>query len=776
MNPTNCASATATVSVGAAAISVTDDSGSVASGATGGVAIANVVANDHLDGVPATLSVVSLTRNAGGDSALTLDTGSGSVSVAAGTAIGSYSLDYTICELLNPTNCASATATVSVTVFQPNRPPVAVDYSKTTPINTALKVDVLELDSDPDPGDALTVTGNTDPAHGTVTCTASDCTYTPGSDYTGPDSFTYTISDLGGLTATAKVDITVFQPNRPPVAVDDTVSAEAGIAEIISVLANDTDPDSGDTLTVIGNTNASHGSVDCSDPTFCTYTADDGYAGSDSFDYTISDGHGHSASATVNITVTLPPNNPPTANNDTASTVASTPVTIDVLANDSDPDGDALTVTGHTDPAHGSVDCSLGNSCTYTPASGYTGSDSFDYTISDGNGHTASATVNITVSVPVNRAPTASNDAASTVANTPVTVSVLANDSDPDGDTLTVTDHTPPAHGLVSCSTTACTYTPASGYTGSDSFTYTISDGHGHTASATVDVTVTATPPPSPPPPPPSPPEANLTIAVTGPNAAQAGGNATFTLTVQNGGPDAATDVVVTDALPGDLTLVAGSIVTSGVSGVSCRVSGSTIQCTLPSLAVGATLTVTFTAQIANGVAAVVDAATVAAATTDPIMSNNASSASVSVTPAQPSTQQATTLSVKNVAKLKPAYKGTLRPGQSYQYRVTVKNTGLYTAYGVLVCEVPSQQLAYVSASRATFSKGRACWTIAALAPGKLRTFVVTVRLDNTAKPGVIRSSAVASAENAQKPLRSVAKVRVNGRSVEVGRPQGVTG
>jgi uncharacterized repeat protein (TIGR01451 family) len=196
----------------------------------------------------------------------------------------------------------------------------------------------------------------------------------------------------------------------------------------------------------------------------------------------------------------------------------------------------------------------------------------------------------------------------------------------------------------------------------------------------------------------------------------------------------------------------------------------------LPSLAVGATLTVTFTAQIANGVAAVVDAATVAAATTDPIMSNNASSASVSVTPAQPSTQQATTLSVKNVAKLKPAYKGTLRPGQSYQYRVTVKNTGLYTAYGVLVCEVPSQQLAYVSASRATFSKGRACWTIAALAPGKLRTFVVTVRLDNTAKPGVIRSSAVASAENAQKPLRSVAKVRVNGRSVEVGRPQGVTG
>jgi hypothetical protein len=72
--------------------------------------------------------------------------------------------------------------------------------------------------------------------------------------------------------------------------------------------------------------------------------------------------------------------------------------------------------------------------------------------------------------------------------------------------------------------------------------------------------------------------------------------------------------------------------------------------------------------------------------------------------------------------------------------------------------------------------QGRACWTIAELASGKSRTFVVTVRVDNTAKPGVIRSSAIASAANAQKPVRSVAKVRVNGRSVKVGRPQGVTG
>jgi len=207
-----------------------------------------------------------------------------------------------------------------------------------------------------------------------------------------------------------------------------------------------------------------------------------------------------------------------------------------------------------------------------------------------------------------------------------------------------------------------------------------------------------------------------------------------------------------------------------------CNVAGATIRCTLPSLAVGETLTVTFVAKIAAGTAAVLDAATVISAVSDPVTSNNASFASVSVTSARPAARSLTTLSVKNTAKLKPSYKGKVRPGQSYQYLVTVKNTGRITANNVVVCEVPSQQLVYLSASRAKFSKGRACWTIAKLAPGKSRTFVVTVRLDNTAKRGMVLSAAVASAENAAKSVRSIAKVRVTGRPVKVGRPQGVTG
>jgi hypothetical protein len=92
-------------------------------------------------------------------------------------------------------------------------------------------------------------------------------------------------------------------------------------------------------------------------------------------------------------------------------------------------------------------------------------------------------------------APTATNDSASTSPSTPVTIDVLANDSDSDGDTLTIIGSTTPAHGTASCTATQCQYTPADGFTGTDSFQYTISDGHGGVATATVTVTVSATVP-----------------------------------------------------------------------------------------------------------------------------------------------------------------------------------------------------------------------------------------------------------------------------------------
>ncbi len=186
-------------------------------------------------------------------------------------------------------------------------------------------------------------------------------------------------------------------------------------------------------------------------------------------------------------------NSPPVAVDDSATTDQNTPVTVNVLANDSDPDGNPLTVTSVTTPANGNATFTASD-VTYTPATDYYGTDTFDYTISDGQGGTASATVTVTVNPPpppTNQPPVAVDDSATTAQDTPVTVAVLDNDSDPDGDTLSVQSVGAPAHGSAGTDGTTVTYTPSSGFSGSDSFAYTISDGRGGVATANVNVTVT---------------------------------------------------------------------------------------------------------------------------------------------------------------------------------------------------------------------------------------------------------------------------------------------
>jgi hypothetical protein len=127
-----------------------------------------------------------------------------------------------------------------------------------------------------------------------------------------------------------------------------------------------------------------------------TYTPDANFYGSDSFSYTISDGAGGSDTAVVTITVT-PVNDAPVANDDVATTLQDTTVTIDVLANDSDVEGDALSVTAVTIPTNGSVVINPDNTVTYTPDASYSSTDSFSYTASDGNGGSDTAVVTITV-------------------------------------------------------------------------------------------------------------------------------------------------------------------------------------------------------------------------------------------------------------------------------------------------------------------------------------------------------------------------------------------
>ncbi len=187
-------------------------------------------------------------------------------------------------------------------------------------------------------------------------------------------------------------------------------------------------------------------------------------------------------------------NDAPVAVNDSYSTNEDMVLTITasgVLGNDSDVDGNSLTAVLVTNPLHGTLALDANGSFTYTPATNYNGADSFTYKANDGTTNSNTATVNITVN-PVNDPPVANPDSVTTNKNTSIAISALANDSDVDGDTLTVVSFTQPAHGTVTYSArnNNFRYTPTNGFKGTDTFTYTISDGHGGTATTTVTITV----------------------------------------------------------------------------------------------------------------------------------------------------------------------------------------------------------------------------------------------------------------------------------------------
>ncbi|MCA0422558.1 MAG: tandem-95 repeat protein [Proteobacteria bacterium] len=369
-----------------------------------------------------------------------------------------------------------------------NNPPDAVNDSATTQMNTALSGTVATNDTDPD-GDTLTYTQGTGPTNGTLTFNGNGTyTYTPNTGYTGTDSFTYSISDGRGGTDTATVTITITAPNSPPVAGDDTFNGNFNYVYIDSVANNDSDPN-GDTLTFTQTSAAANGTVSLATDGSFSYTPNTGFSGTDTFTYSVSDGNGGSDTATV--TITIPANSPPVAGDDTFNGNFNAAYSSTVATNDSDPNGDTLTYTLGTGPTNGTISLNTNGTFTYTPNTGYSGQDSFTYSISDGNGGTDTATATITVTGTVNNPPDAVNDAFNATYNAAFSSTVATNDTDPNGDTLTYTLGTGPTNGTVTLNTNGSfTYTPTPGYSGTDSFTYSISDGNGGTDTATVTLTV----------------------------------------------------------------------------------------------------------------------------------------------------------------------------------------------------------------------------------------------------------------------------------------------
>jgi hypothetical protein len=291
---------------------------------------------------------------------------------------------------------------------------------------------------------------------------------------------------------TATVTVTVGGVNDPPVANDDAATTAEDTPVTIDVLANDTDADGNlDPSSVSVTGGPFNGSAAVNPNGTITYTPDPDFNGSDSFSYEVCDTASACDTATVLITVT-PVNDPPVAADDAASTDEDTPVTIGVLANDIDPDGDVLSVNSVTQPANGTVVINPDNTVTYTPDPGFHGADFFSYEVCDPAQACDSATVTVLVAS-VNDPPVAADDSASTDEDTPVTIDVLANDTDADGDALSVDSVTQPANGTAVINPNdTVTYTPDPDFNGTDTFDYTVSDGNGGTDTATVTITVGA--------------------------------------------------------------------------------------------------------------------------------------------------------------------------------------------------------------------------------------------------------------------------------------------
>ena len=373
---------------------------------------------------------------------------------------GPDSFVYTITD----ENGKTSTTTVTLAV---DPLPLAVPDVYHTSVNAPASGNVLTNDT----GRGVTVTGSTQPSHGTVTVNPDGrFVYTPGTDFTGTDTFTYTITDQNGKTSTTTVTVLV---DDFPQANDDMNHTTVGTP----VSGNALDNDSGNTIHVTSNTPPSHGQVLLDATGVYTYRPTAGYIGPDSFSYTIIDVNGNTTSATVYLTVDPLPD----AFDDTNHTSVNTPVSGNVLANDT---GVALLVTSNTQPTHGKLTVEPDGAYTYTPAGGYTGADTFLYTITDENGKTDVALVTITT----DSLPDAEPDQATTSVNDPVSGDALENDT---GEDIRVTGSTPPAHGRVAIDPEGhYTYTPDPGYIGPDSFIYTITDELGKTSMATVMLTV----------------------------------------------------------------------------------------------------------------------------------------------------------------------------------------------------------------------------------------------------------------------------------------------
>ena len=410
--------------------------------------------------------------------------------------------------------------TVTITVAQVNDNPIAADDFEETEEDTNVTINVLDndtdIDTDADLNKALplhtkdefsvSLSGiTTPPQHGTISLVGNSIVFNPETDWDGVDTFTYWLLDGHGGSDEGTVTVSVGGENDPPVANDDTMTADEDNTAVFNVLDNDTDQDLGDSVSFVsfvGDTTGLHGVLSATSDGEVTFVPDENWNGSFTVRYQIEDEDGLTDEADITITIN-PVNDNPTADDDSVTAIEDTPKTVDVstLIDDIDiaTNGDNLSISVETGdgPAHGTVTVS-GTVITYTPSKDWNGTDSFVYTVTDDAGGTDTATITIAVSA-VNDKPVAVTDTASVNEDSTVLINVLSNDDDADMDTtlnaivqdaLTLEEVlTQPTYGTAVAEGNSIRYTPSADFNGTDSFTYRVTDGM-ETDTGTVTVTV----------------------------------------------------------------------------------------------------------------------------------------------------------------------------------------------------------------------------------------------------------------------------------------------